>query len=229
MPARTLFLLAALALPHAASAQSGFLAARGVIDTTLDAASLAPYAGTYAADGGSVELAETHGALRILATGAPIAAALVSLAPGSNALDARANVALTAWVAGDTAPLVAAVPPIRQLDAAADFSASRSALTRRLGDMMRAEIIGTFRQTNGQRATLARVHFERGRQWISLVWTNTGELATIKRGLSPIVVGLARPTGPDTFDSAGVRLTFSRDATGRIYALAVGRQLVATR
>jgi len=232
MPARTplvLALIATLSLPLAASAQSSFLAARGMVVASPEPTSVTPYAGTYTANGGSVELVERPGALQVVVTGAPVAAALAGLSPRSGVLDTRAHTLLAAWVAGDTSPLTDAVVPSRQLVADAHFAAFRSALTRRIGDMTSAEIIGTFRQTNGRPATLARVHFEHGAQWISLVWTNGGDLATIKRGLSPVLVGIARPTGRDTFGIAGTPITFTRDTTGRIHELAIGTQLQATR
>ncbi|MEO0556907.1 MAG: hypothetical protein AAF170_01855 [Bacteroidota bacterium] len=232
MPTRTplvLALIAAVAFPLAASAQPTLLAARGPIEAAPISVPLSPYAGVYTAPGGTLELVEANGALRLVATGAPLAAVLSDLTATSTPQDARAEALMTAWVAGDSAPLAAAVAPDRQLDAEADFAASRDALIRRLGAMTHAEILGTFAQATGQQATLARIHFEHGAQWISLVWTDRGELATIKRGLNPVLAGTARPVGRDTFAIHGTPVTFDRDTTGRIHAVMIGRQLEATR
>lgn len=229
MPARLPLLIVLASVSFSVSAQPTLLAHRASVSPQPVALSLAPYAGTYITENGSVELAETRGGLEVIAVGAPVAAALADLSTTATGLDARASDLLTAWVAGDTAPLAAAVAPDRQPVAEADFNATRSALTRRLGAMTQVEVLGTFRQVSGSRATLARLHFEHGAEWISLVWTDASDLATLRRGLTPVIAGIAYPTGRDTFDMEGLPVTFERDATGRIHTVAIGRQLEATR
>lgn len=229
MPARTplvFALVAAVAFPLTTWAQPALLADRGPIEAAPTSISLSPYAGVYTTAGGFLELVERQGALRMIANGPSVAAALAS---ESDALHAQTETLLDAWIAGDAKPLIASVAPHRQREAEVSFAAFRSALTCRIGDMTDARIVGTFRQTNGRRATLALVQFERGSQWISLVWADSDDLVTVKRGLSPVVAGTARPIGRDLFESNGTRIAFSRDAAGRIHELAVGSRVRATR
>lgn len=221
--------LAAVLAPSDASAQSTLVAARGPVATAPTSIPLTPYTGTYTTAEGRIELVAQQGTLRLQVTGAPVAAAIAHLSPSPSLLDVTSETLIAAWVAGDIAPLAAAVAPNRQRVAADHFAASREALVRQLGAGIALEIAGTFRKTDGGWATLVRLDAERGSEWMSLVWTDTHELATVKRGLNPVFVGTARPVARDVFEISGTSLTFGRDATGRVQSLTIGTHLVATR
>ena len=164
------------------------------------------------------------GRLAVVAHGAPVAAALADR-PAS----AEARLVLDAWVDGDLAPALAALTPADREQAAVDFGAAFRALTAAWGDARSAEPVGTFRRTDGRRVTLARVAFERGSEWLSLVWSEDGELSTITRGLGAADLGTARPSGRDAFVLGDATLRFDRDAEGRVSGLRVQGGLRATR
>lgn len=230
MPAR----LSALALAAVLAGASASAQTQALIVPAVDAPAvrttppLTAYTGHYPSDGGLVEIEAGSDGLVVTAHGAPVAARLAPLATSDDALDARAEALLDAWVGGDLAPLAAAVAPERA-DAASGFEAYRTALVRGHGEPTAASVVGTFRQIDGRRATLAQVLFERGVEWVSFIWTDDNTLTTMTRGLSPVVLGSVRPAGPDAFTANGARLVFSREADGRVSGLSVGRRLVAAR
>lgn len=229
MPARRFLLLVAAAL-FAASANSQ--SAPVVQYAALHAApapSLDRYAGTYATDGGAIEVRAEGDHLVLLVHGAPVAGRLATLAPRHPALAAHAAALLDAWVADDLAPLVATVAPDRQAHAAESFEEYRSALVRGHGPAVAASVTGTFHQLDGRLVTLAQLLFERGSEWAALVWNEDGTLATMTRGLGPVVVGTVRPSGPDTFEGAATTVSFHREADGRIAEITVEGQLTAMR
>ncbi len=184
------------------------------------------YAGRYATDGGAIEVRGEGDHLVLLAHGAPVAGRLAALALPS-ALTDRAAALLHAWVTGNLAPLATATA--RPDRAAASFEAHRRALVRGHGPILGADIAGTFRQAEGPLVTLARLRFERGAEWASLVWHENGSLATVRRGLAPVVVGTVRPAGPDAFEGPGLTVTFHREADGRIAEVEVADRLTAMR
>ena len=191
--------------------------------------SLADYAGLYAADGGVIEVRATATGLDVLAHGAPVAARLRGLALSDARVDAHAERLLDAWVAGDLAPVVAAVRPDRQPDAAEALDRYRRALVRGHGPAVASSVAGTFRAPQGVSITLVQILFERGSEWASLVWDEDGHLVTLTRGLSPVVVGTLRPTSRDAFAGADVRARFERNVDGRVETLRMGDRLVAVR
>ena len=229
-------LLAASAFALTASAQTSPVAwnpapAPPTATATPPAASLDAYAGHYASDGGGVDVRVDVRAdgprLVVLAYGAPVAARLARLAPEHAAVDDRAQSLLDAWVAGDLAPLASAAAPDDR-GAAARFGAHRAALVAGLGGAVASSVVGTFRQTDGRHATLAQVLFERGTDWVTLVWD--GDVLTgVMRGLGPVVLGDLAPLGPDAFEGADAVLAFDRSADGRVAGLSVGDRPVAVR
>ena len=231
MPTRLPFLallalVSAFALSAAAQAPTSFAAHTASASGTP---SLDVYAGHYTTDGGSAEVRAEAGHLTVVAYGAPVAARFALLAPGAADRDARAADLLDAWVVGDLAPLAEAVAPQRRAASVTSFEAYRSALVRGYGEPVAASVVGTFEQIDGRSATLAQVLFEHGTEWLSFVWNDDGEVLTIARGLSPVVLGPVRPAGRDTFEGNGATLTFSREADGRVSGLSVGARLVAVR
>ena len=188
------------------------------------APALGVYAGRYATDGGAVEVVLRAGALRVIAHGAPVAAAL---APSP--VDARAAGVAAAWAADDLGPALAAVAPGDRETARADLAASRAALVRARGAVRSARPAGTFRRTDGRRVTLVEVTFARGAEWLSLVWAADGALSTVTRGLGAADLGAARPAGPDAFTLGERTLRFARGADGRVSGLTVDGRVVAER
>lgn len=233
MPARfsAISALAAVALIAATvSAQTQpFVAQQAVTPVVRTTPPLTVYTGHYPSDGGLVQVDAYGDGLVVTAHGAPVAARLAGLATSDDVLDARASDLLDAWVVGDLDALAASVAPERVAEAGPSFAAYRTALVRGHGEAVAASVVGTFRQIDGRRATLAQVLFERGTEWVSFVWADDGSLTTLTRGLSPVVLGGLRPAGHDTFESAGTSLHFQRADDGRIAGLAVGSRLVAAR
>lgn len=230
MPAR-LSLLAALVFAATAAPVSAQAPTRLVAQRTASASGHAPtgvYAGYYTTDGGSVEVRTDGSALALVAYGAPVAARLAAFTPGHDALDARTEALLDAWVQDDLAPLVEAAAPESRERAAESFEAYRATLVRGHGEAVAASVIATFQQIDGRRATLAQVLFDRGVEWVSFVWDGEA-LLTVTRGLSPVVLGPVQPAGRDTFEGADATLTFDREADGRVSGLSVGGRLVAVR
>lgn len=235
---RLIALLVASSFGLAATAQSSPVAWRPApapltaapLTADPSAPSLDAYAGHYASDGGGVEVRVDVRAdgprLVVLAYGAPVAARLARLAPEHTAVDARAEALVDAWVAGDLAPLAAAAPG--DADATRRFAAHRAALVAGLGGAVASNVVGTFRQADGRDATLAQVLFERGVDWVALVWDG-GDLAGVMRGLGPVVLGDLAPAGADAFRGAGAVLAFDRGADGRVTGLSVGDRPVAVR
>ena len=235
MTLRLLALLAASSFGLAAAAQSPLVAARHVGSAppaAPTAASLDAYAGHYTSDGGGLDVrldVRAEGpCLVAVAYGAPVAARLARLAPGHAARDGRAEPLLDAWVAGDLAPLAAAVAPGGAGDADARFGAQRTALVRFYGEPLASSVVGTFRQTDGRHATLTQVLFERGVDWITFVWDG-GALASVQRGLGPVVLGDLRPHGADAFEGARAVVVFDRGPDGEVAGLSIDGRPVALR
>ncbi|WP_420455247.1 hypothetical protein [Rubrivirga sp.] len=222
-----LSLAALTALAPLAAAQVQLTSASA--ETRVESPSTAVYAGLYATDGGMVEVRSARGHLVVVAHGAEVAAALAPLSTPDAATDARAEVLLDAWTLDEMETVVAAVRPARRAQAAASFAAYRAALVRGRGPAVAGSVIGTFDQTDGRSATLVQMLFERGPEWASFVWDEDGALVTIARGLSPVVLGTARPSGDDHFEAADVPLAFEREADGRVRALRVGDRFSAVR
>ena len=191
------------------------LASAPVAAHTIEAPGRTAYAGLYATDGGMVEVRDARGGLVIVAHGAEIASALAPLATTDAALDARTEALLDSWTLDDLATIVQAVRPSQREVAAASFVAG--------------SVIGTFEQTDGRPVTLVQMLFERGAEWASFVWDESGDLVTITRGLSPVIVGTAQATGADTYRAQGQPLAFEREADGRVHTLRVGDHLSAVR
>ncbi|MEM1117647.1 MAG: hypothetical protein AAF845_17935 [Bacteroidota bacterium] len=232
MPARPVS-LSALVLTAlfglAASAQTPVLLAQNTAPAVGTTPSLTAYTGHYTSDGGLVQVDATADGLVLTAHGATVAARLAGLATSDDRLDAHAADLLDAWVAGDLRPLVASVAPERTEAADADFATYRTALVRGHGEAVAGNVIATFRQVDGRRATLAQILFEHGTEFVSFVWADDGALSTLTRGLSPVVLGEVRPIGPDAFEGAGTVLRFERADDGRIASVSVGDRLVAAR
>ena len=234
MTARLLTLLLAVSA-LGASAQTAPLAALDPVPASAPApsAELSAYAGHYSSDGGGIDIrvdVRAEGSrLVALAYGAPVAARLARLAPDHSAVDARAETLLDAWVAGDLAPLAAASG---DAEADARLGTLRSALVRGYGEPVAANVVGTFRQTDGRAATLTQVLFERGVDWVSFVWDGD-DLATVMRGLGPVVLSDLRAVGSDTFEGVGAdpgaALVFGRRSDGRVAGLSVGGRPIAVR
>lgn len=218
-------LLVLLALAPLARAQTAAPSAPAV---SL-APSAAPYAGLYAADGGMVEVRPSGTGIALVAHGAPVAARLKALADTDVATDARAMTLLDAWITGDLATVAAAASPARQPALAEALGAYRTALVRGHGEAFAGSVIETFRQTDGRKATLVQLLFERGTEWAAFVWDEDGALVTLTRGLSPVTLGAVRPSGPDAFGHGATAVTFERDASGRIGAVRVGGRFSALR
>ena len=224
-----LSLAALAAFAPVASGQNQFAAVSPAIQTVAEAPRATAAVGLYATDGGMVEVRDARGGIEILAHGAEIAATLAPLAASDAVLDARTETLLDAWTLDDLGPLVAATRPDRRDQAAASFAAYRAALVRGRGDAVAGRVIGTFDQTDGRAVTLVQMLFARGAEWASFVWDEDGHLVTVTRGLSPVVVGTARPTGADAYVANGQPLVFEREADGRVHALHVGNHLSAVR
>lgn len=214
-----LSLAALIALAPSAAAQTQFTSA-----PLSSAPAASPYAGLYAADGGMIEVRDGRDGLVLVAHGAPVAARLAAFSASDEATDARTEALLDAWILGDLDAVVGAVRPARQADAAGTLTAYRSALVRGYGEVVAGSVVGTFRQIDGREATLVQILFERGSEWAAFVWDESGQLVTITRGLSPVVVGTVRETAADTFaaHAAPAPLAFEREADGRVGALQVG-------
>lgn len=230
MPTRlsTLLLVASFAL--AASAQpSTWVAQTASVATERATAPAASYAGFYTADGGTVHIEAPGAALVVTAYGAPVAARLAGLGASDDALDARAESLLDAWVRNDLAPLIASVAASRSEAAAVDLAGYRSALVRGYGEVVAASVVATFDQIDGRRSTLAQVLFEHGTEWVSFVWAEDGRLTTLSRGIGPVVFRDLRPLGSDTFGGADTVLQFDRAPDGRVAGLSVGGRSVAAR
>ena len=189
----------------------------------------APYAGLYATDGGMVEVRPSGAGIALVAHGAPVAARLRALGETDAATDARAMMLLDAWITGDLAAVAAAARPAHRPAAAEALAAYRTALVRGHGEVFAGSVVETFRQTDGRKATLVQLLFDRGSEWASLVWDENGDLVTMTRGLSPVVVGTAEATSSDTFVGAGVGIRFERGQDGRIETIRVDDRFVAIR
>ena len=205
------------------------LASAPVAAHTIEAPGHTAYAGLYATDGGMVEVRDARGGLVIVAHGAEIASALAPLATTDAALDARTEALLDSWTLDDLATIVQAVRPSQREVAAASFAAYRAALVRGRGAVVAGSVIGTFEQTDGRPVTLVQMLFERGAEWASFVWDESGDLVTITRGLSPVIVGTAQATGADTYRAQDQPLAFERETDGRVHTLRVGDHLSAVR
>lgn len=192
------------------------------------APSLSAYAGVYTADGGTIEVRDGDSALVVVASGASVAARLGEAVAPSPA-DAWTATLLDAWISDDLHPMVDAARPSRQALAAESFARYRAALIRGHGDALSSTVVGTFDRTDGQRATLAQIHFEDGTEWASLVWDANGHLVTVTRGLGPVVIGTATPVRADLFSARGVEVAFERGTDGRIDTVIIGDGLVAVR
>jgi len=214
-----LSLAALIAVAPAASAQTQFTSA-----PITGAPAASPYVGLYAADGGMLEVRDGRDGLVLVAHGAPVAARLAAFSASDEATDARAEALLDAWILGDLDTVVGAVRPARQADAAEHLAAYRSALVRGYGEVLAGSVVGTFRQIDGREATLTQILFDRGSEWAAFVWDEDGQLVTITRGLSPVVVGSVHETAADTFaaHAAPAPLAFEREADGRVGAVQVG-------
>ena len=224
-------LLAAAAFSLAASAQTSPVAWRAAPapPPTSAAASLDAYAGQYASDGGGVDVQVDVRAdgprLVVLAYGAPVAARLARLAPAHAAVDDRAEALLDAWVAGDLAPLAAAAdgPAGRRV------GAHRAALVRFYGEPFARERRRDVPpdSTGGTRRS-PRSSSSGGVDWVTFVWDGDA-LASVQRGLGPVVVGDLAPLGADAFEGADAVLAFDRSADGRVAGLSLGGRPVALR
>ena len=220
---RSLLLTALLAAASLASAQTS-------VRPAIAAPSPATvYAGLYATDGGMLEVRADGTRLSLIAHGAPVAARLVGLAPPDAATDARAEALLHAWVLGDLTGFVDAARPSRRADMADGMAAYRAALVRGRGEAIAGRVLGTFPQPDGRRATLAEMLFDHGAEWAAFVWDEDGALVTVRRGLPPVELGLARPAGPDAFMRGTTRVRFAREADGRVFAVQVGDRFEAVR
>ncbi|MEM0961994.1 MAG: hypothetical protein AAGK21_05550 [Bacteroidota bacterium] len=218
--------LALLVFAAAASSQTRYVSAP--VEAVPSSAVLSTYAGQYVTDGGTIEVSDGDEGLDLIVRGAPIAARLAAFAPAS-ATDARAASLLDAWLDGDLASVVTWVRTGRQDVAAESFGRYRSALLRQLGEVTASGVVGTFQQPSGHEVTLVQIRSASEIAWASFVWDGRDRLLTITSGLGPVALGSVRPAGGDTFEAAGVEITFEREADGRIGALRIDDQFVAVR
>lgn len=172
----------------------------------VDATAMDRVAGSYAlASGSRIELARDGANLRASATGVDAFALLHSPLPEeiSAKLNARVATMVEASSKGDFKPIAEAFGGMIPLaDVAENEGRMWTNLRERLGAFKRVEVLGSARM-RPMAATVARLEFERGSQYIRFGWQQ-GELVGI-RLIDELPSVTLYPTSPTEFVTFGLR------------------------
>lgn len=172
----------------------------------LEASALDRLAGSYALGSGShIDLTRDGANLRAVATGADAFALLHSPLPEevSAKLNARVGAMVEASAKGDFKPIAEAFGGMVPLaDVAENEGRMWGNLRERLGAFKRVEVIGSARM-RPMAATVARLEFERGSQYIRFGWEQ-GELVGI-RLIDELPSVTLYPASPTEFVSFSLR------------------------
>lgn len=172
----------------------------------LEASALDRLAGSYALGSGSrIDLTRDGANLRAVATGADAFALLHSPLPAevSAKLNARVAAMVEAGAKGDFKPIAEAFGGMVPLaDVAENEGQMWGKLRERLGAFKRVEVLGSARM-RPMAATVARLEFERGSQYIRFGWEQ-GELVGI-RLIDELPSVTLYPASPTEFVSFSLR------------------------